>query len=467
VTETSNWRRHPDNRDMLLCNQCGGYVRKHGKLSQERKERVAAQQTAAAVSGHAPRALEQPMQQETQQSEQPEQHLANGLLVSGGSGSGFAANGMLPLFQAAPLAMPPPPPMAPPEPPCSADLLLPEQQAQAAAVEAAMAAVGHLAGSLLGSAAPHDSSDQEAGGAAADMAVGAAQPAPWAEAGLQPPQQETRSLPDAADAAVSAALVDELFAPWRQELEELRERRQAVAALVAAAFAPWLSPAAPDDVAAGEAQPKLEKAAPAPQEADQRPLDQAIAEVKQELPELVAVLSAPPVAPAQRRSGTAALAAAAAAPPLTRTGSGGMRRAAAVAAAAAPAVGCGDSCLNRISFIHCDRSTCPCADRCTNRPFVELALPHVEVFLTPDKGWGVRSAAFIPRGSFIVEYAGEVRRGGLREGRRLLAGPGSSGGGPAICQAELVGAASVVSCLEGCCRGASSSCQAAACLHCR
>ena len=28
--------------------------------------------------------------------------------------------------------------------------------------------------------------------------------------------------------------------------------------------------------------------------------------------------------------------------------------------------------MPRISFIHCDRATCPCGDRCTNRPFVEL-----------------------------------------------------------------------------------------------
>ncbi|EFN54848.1 hypothetical protein CHLNCDRAFT_35816, partial [Chlorella variabilis] len=32
----------------------------------------------------------------------------------------------------------------------------------------------------------------------------------------------------------------------------------------------------------------------------------------------------------------------------------------------------------------------------------------MEVYLTPDKGWGVRAMAFIPRGTFIVEYAGEV-----------------------------------------------------------
>jgi hypothetical protein len=30
----------------------------------------------------------------------------------------------------------------------------------------------------------------------------------------------------------------------------------------------------------------------------------------------------------------------------------------------------------------------------------------MEVFLTEDKGWGVRAAQLIPPGTFIVEYAG-------------------------------------------------------------
>ncbi len=61
---------------------------------------------------------------------------------------------------------------------------------------------------------------------------------------------------------------------------------------------------------------------------------------------------------------------------------------------------------HRLSFIHCDYRTCPCGERCSNRPFAALAQPDMEVFLTEDKGWGVRARQRIPRGTFIVEYAG-------------------------------------------------------------
>ncbi|GAB4819069.1 hypothetical protein N2152v2_006115 [Parachlorella kessleri] len=73
-----------------------------------------------------------------------------------------------------------------------------------------------------------------------------------------------------------------------------------------------------------------------------------------------------------------------------------------------PRDGCGDNCLNRLSLIHCDSRTCPCGERCSNRPFWQLDQPGMEVFLTDTKGWGVRAAQPIPRGTFIVEYAGEV-----------------------------------------------------------
>ncbi len=73
-----------------------------------------------------------------------------------------------------------------------------------------------------------------------------------------------------------------------------------------------------------------------------------------------------------------------------------------------PRDGCGEGCLNRLSFIHCDKATCPSGDRCSNRPFYQLECPNMEVFLTKDKGWGVRAKEFIPRGRYVVEYAGEV-----------------------------------------------------------
>ena len=42
----------------------------------------------------------------------------------------------------------------------------------------------------------------------------------------------------------------------------------------------------------------------------------------------------------------------------------------------------------------------------TCRPFQELLSPVVEVFLTPDRGWGVKAAQPIQHSSFIVELVG-------------------------------------------------------------
>ncbi len=111
--------------------------------------------------------------------------------------------------------------------------------------------------------------------------------------------------------------------------------------------------------------------------------------------------------------------------------------------------GCGENCLNRLSYIHCDPKQCPCGEYCSNRcarhtfapetpsaaaslarhqskywtggaaasmmlscgsklcrPFHALPMPKTELFLTDNRGWGVKAAEHIPRGTFIVEYAG-------------------------------------------------------------
>ena len=39
-----------------------------------------------------------------------------------------------------------------------------------------------------------------------------------------------------------------------------------------------------------------------------------------------------------------------------------------------------------------------------------LQLPKMDLFLTENRGWGVKAAAPIPKGTFIVEYAGPSLR---------------------------------------------------------
>ncbi|GBF90197.1 histone H3 Lys 36 methyltransferase [Raphidocelis subcapitata] len=71
--------------------------------------------------------------------------------------------------------------------------------------------------------------------------------------------------------------------------------------------------------------------------------------------------------------------------------------------------GCGEACLNRVMKIHCDPKTCPCGEGCSNRPFHLLEGQPMEVFLTANnRGHGVRAVQPIPKGAFVVEYAGEV-----------------------------------------------------------
>eukprot|EP00878_Enallax_costatus_P012229 GHUV01012772.1.p1 GENE.GHUV01012772.1~~GHUV01012772.1.p1 ORF type:complete len:999 (+),score=387.95 GHUV01012772.1:221-3217(+) len=71
-------------------------------------------------------------------------------------------------------------------------------------------------------------------------------------------------------------------------------------------------------------------------------------------------------------------------------------------------IGCDSECLNRLSFIHCDPRTCPCGQYCTNRPFHLLKAPELDVFLTENRGHGVRVMNKLPPGTFVMEYAGEV-----------------------------------------------------------
>jgi [histone H3]-N6,N6-dimethyl-lysine9 N-methyltransferase len=53
--------------------------------------------------------------------------------------------------------------------------------------------------------------------------------------------------------------------------------------------------------------------------------------------------------------------------------------------------------------------TCKCAKTCLNRVVQEPLKTSLQVFLTKKKGWGVRTLADIPKGTFVCLYVGEVR----------------------------------------------------------
>ncbi|KAH8410780.1 hypothetical protein KR222_007582, partial [Zaprionus bogoriensis] len=70
---------------------------------------------------------------------------------------------------------------------------------------------------------------------------------------------------------------------------------------------------------------------------------------------------------------------------------------------------CLDNCLNRMVYTECAPSNCPAGDKCRNQKIQrhEVA-PGVERFMTADKGWGVRTKLPIAKGTYILEYVGEV-----------------------------------------------------------
>ncbi|KAL5238428.1 hypothetical protein ACI65C_005838 [Semiaphis heraclei] len=54
-------------------------------------------------------------------------------------------------------------------------------------------------------------------------------------------------------------------------------------------------------------------------------------------------------------------------------------------------------------------ANCKCKKTCLNRVVQEPMKTSLQLFLTDKKGWGVRTLADIPKGSFICTYLGEVR----------------------------------------------------------
>lgn len=71
---------------------------------------------------------------------------------------------------------------------------------------------------------------------------------------------------------------------------------------------------------------------------------------------------------------------------------------------------CSVSCLNRATRIECNEQQCPCGTLCTNNRIQRRNYARVEKFNAGTKGWGVRPMEIIKKGSFIVEYVGEVCR---------------------------------------------------------
>ncbi|KAL4434986.1 hypothetical protein ABPG74_017742 [Tetrahymena malaccensis] len=71
-------------------------------------------------------------------------------------------------------------------------------------------------------------------------------------------------------------------------------------------------------------------------------------------------------------------------------------------------INCGENCWNRAVCTECCDLSCRCGDLCQNRRFQKHQDACVYPLPTKGKGWGLCAGQFIPKGTFIIQYTGEV-----------------------------------------------------------
>jgi len=70
--------------------------------------------------------------------------------------------------------------------------------------------------------------------------------------------------------------------------------------------------------------------------------------------------------------------------------------------------GCGRKCLNRLLSTECFAETCPAKELCTNRVFQKQMHCNVYPIRTEKCGWGLAAGQLITKGTFIIQYVGEI-----------------------------------------------------------
>ena len=72
--------------------------------------------------------------------------------------------------------------------------------------------------------------------------------------------------------------------------------------------------------------------------------------------------------------------------------------------------GCGEECINRMTYAECDPKLCPLGDHCSNNAIQKHRglTSNLDRFMTEKKGWGIKTKAPVLAGQFITEYVGEI-----------------------------------------------------------
>jgi hypothetical protein len=70
--------------------------------------------------------------------------------------------------------------------------------------------------------------------------------------------------------------------------------------------------------------------------------------------------------------------------------------------------GCGTKCLNKLVFAECVENLCRSGVSCRNRRFQQQLYSEVFPLLTENRGWGLCAGEFLPKGTFVMQYIGEI-----------------------------------------------------------
>eukprot|EP01112_Ceratiomyxa_fruticulosa_P019254 TRINITY_DN6279_c0_g2_i1.p1 TRINITY_DN6279_c0_g2~~TRINITY_DN6279_c0_g2_i1.p1 ORF type:complete len:871 (-),score=214.37 TRINITY_DN6279_c0_g2_i1:57-2561(-) len=70
--------------------------------------------------------------------------------------------------------------------------------------------------------------------------------------------------------------------------------------------------------------------------------------------------------------------------------------------------GCGSNCVNRLTYMECNKDRCPCGDLCRNQRFQKMEYAKVGIIKTEHKGYGLVALESLQAGDFVYEYCGEV-----------------------------------------------------------
>jgi hypothetical protein len=70
--------------------------------------------------------------------------------------------------------------------------------------------------------------------------------------------------------------------------------------------------------------------------------------------------------------------------------------------------GCGKTCVNRLVSSECVEHLCPAGVSCRNRRFQQHLYSEVYPVKTENRGWGLCAGEFLPKGTFVMQYIGEI-----------------------------------------------------------